>query len=78
MLVVGTELRTTALDDGRFTLDVYVDGVRAYDGASDLDVLVRPEDVLGVEMYRSGAGVPAEFATTQAAHCGVLIVWTKR
>jgi hypothetical protein len=58
--------------------DVYIDGAIVYDGASDLDALVRPDEVVGVELYRNGSGAPAEFATTRARDCGVLLVWTNR
>ena len=58
--------------------DVYVDGMFVHDGASDLDALVRPDEVVGVELYRNGTGAPAEFATTRARDCGVLLVWTNR
>lgn len=58
--------------------DVYIDGMLVMDAAEDLDALVRPEEVLGFELYRNGTGVPAEFTTTRARDCGVLLVWTKR
>jgi hypothetical protein len=58
--------------------DVYIDGAIIYDGASDLDALVRPDEIVGVELYRNGTGAPAEFATTRTRDCGVLLVWTNR
>ena len=59
--------------------DVFVDGVRVFDGATDLDQIVKPQDVAGVEVYNGAATVPAQFASVGAGGgCGVVVVWTKR
>lgn len=56
---------------------VFVDGTRAIDGAVDLDDIVRPQDVAGVEVYGGSAGVPPQFMMGSGG-CGVVAIWTKR
>ncbi|GLC26309.1 hypothetical protein rosag_28220 [Roseisolibacter agri] len=59
--------------------DVWVDGMRVFDGATDLDQLVRPTDVAGVEIYNGAAAVPAQFmGAGGGGGCGVVAIWTKR
>lgn len=41
---------------------------------SDLDLLVRPEELEGMEVYRGQT--PPEFFTTES--CGAVVVWTRR
>lgn len=55
-----------------------LDGMPIMDGADDLDMLVRPQDVLGIEVYTGIGGIPAEWTGLQAGGCGVVAVWTKR
>lgn len=65
---------------------VYVDGVYINGGADDLDGMVSPEDIAGIEVYRGGAGVPVQFdmlgrslSLTGAAGCGgAIVLWTRR
>ena len=39
---------------------------------------VRPEDVMGIEIYNGAATMPAEFASVQHdAPCGLIMIWTK-
>jgi hypothetical protein len=57
---------------------VYVDGMQVMDGSTDLDAIVRPSDVRGVEVYRSGSTVPAEYGGVGGNSCGTLLVWTGR
>lgn len=42
-----------------------------------LDELVHPQNVAGIELYPSGAGVPPQWAGSDA-YCGVVLIWTKR
>lgn len=41
---------------------------------SELDLFVRPHELEGMEIYRSGATTPAEFRSG----CGAIVVWTRR
>jgi len=42
---------------------------------AEIDEIVFPGDVAGVEVYRSSAGLPVEFTT--ASGCGAIVVWTR-
>ena len=54
---------------------IVLDGMRMpRDMAQELDVLVRPTYLAGVEIYR-GPHAPAEFADMQG--CGSVVMWTK-
>jgi len=52
---------------------VWIDGV-AVRGAQ-LDEVVNPRDVAGVEVYRSSAGLPPQFGSMNS--CGAIVVWTR-
>lgn len=69
---------------GGCPVQVYIDGMHLNknDGPADLRVVaiddfVSPESVLGIEIYRGLATVPAEFLNTYAK-CGVVALWTLR
>jgi hypothetical protein len=63
---------------GNCEMTVFVDGNRLFNGSNDLDDVVRPQDVAGIEVYNGQAGIPAQFTTSAAGGCGVVAVWTKR
>jgi hypothetical protein len=59
---------------------MYVDGARVInddDLGSMIDQLVRPQDVYGVEVYRSLASAPPQFQVLDSS-CGVILFWTRR
>jgi hypothetical protein len=66
------------LGRGQCVPAVYVDGMKVMDGASELDNLVRPTEIMGVEVYTGAAGTPPQFAGAGSNGCGVVAVWTKR
>ena len=40
---------------------------------------IPPSDIYGIEVYPGPASIPAEYASTQQdAHCGLIMVWTRR
>lgn len=51
--------------------ELYLDGIRVF--ADDIDYLVQPFDLQGLEVYRGTAGVPAPFTSSR---CGVILMWT--
>lgn len=60
---------------------VFIDGVLSELGGrqapqASFDQLVRPDELLGMEVYSSPAETPAQYAG--AGDCGVILVWTKR
>lgn len=65
---------------GGCPLSIYLDNTRVRglggrDGQS-IDDLVRPHEIAGVEIYRSAASLPGEFAGSDS-QCGVIAIWTK-
>lgn len=56
-------------------IQYYVDGQIIGHGFNADEV--PPGDVEGVEVYRGGAQVPAEF-NRRTASCGVIVIWTRR
>ena len=60
---------------------IVIDGVRLPDlSGADLNMMVPPEDVAGIEVYTSAGTVPAQFRalSTESMRCGAVVVWTKR
>jgi hypothetical protein len=41
-----------------------------------MDDLVRPEDILGLEVYLAKGEIPVEWDDTRS-ECGVVVVWTR-
>jgi hypothetical protein len=63
---------------GGCTPEVFIDGVKVMQGADEIDNMVRPQEVAGVEVYNSPAGVPPQYGGLAGGDCGVVLVWTKR
>jgi hypothetical protein len=55
---------------------IWLDGVRA-DNAQ-IDELISPSEIAGMEIYPSFAGVPAEYMDKENRACGVVLVWTRQ
>ncbi|HET7229327.1 MAG TPA: carboxypeptidase regulatory-like domain-containing protein [Longimicrobium sp.] len=43
----------------------------------ELDDMVKPQDISGVEVYRGASEVPAQFMASRNS-CGLVVIWTKR
>ena len=56
--------------------EVFVNGARVADGDTDVDALVRPYDILAIEVHDQVNGVPAQFGATN--QCLVVGIWTRR
>ena len=57
---------------------IYLDGTRV--ATDDVNMIVLPESLIGVEVYRSSAVVPPEFNIQNLAlssNCGVIAFWTR-
>jgi outer membrane cobalamin receptor len=67
------EVRTAAT--GACPVLVYVDGVEISN--AEIDDLVLPSEIHGIEVYRRPSELPAEFSGSNA-RCGVIAIWTKR
>lgn len=60
----------------RCTPNLYVNGmVMPLAGVNDLNAFLRPDDIVGVEIYQVGT-VPAQFDPGMTG-CGSIVVWTK-
>lgn len=55
---------------------LWVDGQRV--PGAELDEVVPPDDIAGVEFYTSMAGVPAQYMERANRACGTVLVWTKK
>jgi hypothetical protein len=55
---------------------LYIDGMKIND-ASDIDGIVLPDDIAGIEAYAGAAGTPA-WASGLSGSCGSILVWTGR
>jgi hypothetical protein len=54
---------------------VWLDGMRAQ--GAELDEVVGPTDVAGLEVYPSSAGLPPQYQDRNNRMCGAIVVWTK-
>jgi hypothetical protein len=41
----------------------------------DIDSIIQPEDVEGVEIYRGSTQIPAQYMNR--ANCGLVLIWTR-
>ncbi|HEU4585505.1 MAG TPA: carboxypeptidase regulatory-like domain-containing protein [Gemmatimonadaceae bacterium] len=57
---------------GQCAPSIYLDGVRIQD-ISDIDSLLLPDDLAGIEAYASPVGAPPEYSE---GRCGSILVWT--
>ena len=66
-----------ALTDGRpCQAAVFLDGL-PLDADERIDQYVRPQHVVGVEVYRNGTFAPPKYVGAQAAFCSVVMFWTR-
>lgn len=62
-------------------MDVWLDGVLAYDSTSrgaplfDLNA-IDPRQIEGIEVYTSASQIPAQFNRTSGG-CGAIVIWTR-
>ena len=67
---------------GRYCLPrVYLDGALIRMGGSEppviaLDEVAKPEDIEGVELYKTPSQVPPQYGGSSSA-CGVVLIWTR-
>ncbi len=65
---------------GRCFPRVILDGLVLTGGGDDpaqLDRMLDPSAIAGVEVFSTGSGVPAQYAGTGSS-CGVILIWTRR
>ncbi len=54
---------------------IWMDGQRI--PRAELDEVVSPNDIAGLEFYTSMAGIPAQYMDRSTRACGSILVWTK-
>jgi hypothetical protein len=54
---------------------VWVDGQRI--PGAELDEVVQPTDIGGIEFYPSSAGIPPQYMDPSNRLCGLILVWTR-
>lgn len=54
----------------------YIDGMRFTQDVGGLNALVKPQDIIGMEVYRSSAEAPPQFQDPLSG-CGSIVVWTR-
>jgi hypothetical protein len=54
---------------------VWIDGVRL--PQAEIDDVASPDDIAGMEVYQSAAGVPAQFMDRSNGGCGTILIWTR-
>ena len=55
----------------------YLDGSPFDNSDNSIDQMLRPDDIAGIEIYKSASEVPVQYQG-QNASCGTILVWTKR
>jgi len=55
--------------------DVYINGAVMQLGPDDIDSVVQPKEIAGIEIY-SGENVPPQFQRGLSG-CGSIVIWTK-
>jgi hypothetical protein len=63
---------------GNCTPAVFLDGMPLYGGADELDQIVRPNDLMAIEVYQALGTLPAQYTGLQSNGCGAIALWTKR
>jgi hypothetical protein len=63
---------------GNCTPAIFLDGMPLFNGADELDQIVRPSEVMAMEIYQALGTMPAQYAGLQANGCGAIGIWTKR
>jgi Carboxypeptidase regulatory-like domain len=54
---------------------IWVDGIHVLN--AEIDDVVSPPDIAGIEIYNSWSTLPSEYMDRQGAGCGAIAVWTK-
>lgn len=84
--IPGVRVESNMFDQNIFIRNcaphVWLDDNYLRDGAAMLSLLVRPEDVAGIEIYPSLSTTPAQFqrldnASGVSGGCGSVVIWTK-
>lgn len=64
----------TPFGGGMCRPDLYIDGVYFRSGTAELDELVQPDEIEGIEIYTRQSQAPMQFANRMSG-CGSIVVW---
>jgi hypothetical protein len=57
---------------------IFIDGIRQFSWlAQELNSLLRPEELEGVEVYRRALEAPPQFQYPGGIDCGSIVIWTR-
>jgi hypothetical protein len=56
----------------------YIDGAPFMASGSDMDAVLQPDQIVGIEVYKGPSETPPQFQGTDGGNCGTIVVWTKR
>jgi hypothetical protein len=78
MAIRGDSRPVGSSEMGRLATETRLDDVRESDEIA-IDDLVMPNEIQGIEIYRSSVQVPAKFGGTGiGTRCGVIVIWTRQ
>lgn len=55
---------------------IWLDGVMAQD--AEIDEIIAPSEIAGIEIYPSWAGVPAQYMDRENRACGTVLIWSRQ
>jgi hypothetical protein len=56
----------------------YIDGAPFMASGSDMDAVLQPDQIVGIEVYKGPSETPPQFQGADGGNCGTIVVWTKR
>ena len=74
-IVPSGPMGATILMRGQCRPSIWVDGMQLM-GDDSIDNIVRPSEIVGIEIYKSPGETPPQFAGTGGGGCGTIVVWT--
>lgn len=55
---------------------IWLDGVQAQD--AEIDDVIGPDEIAGIEIYPSWAGIPAQYMDRENRACGAVLIWSRQ
>ena len=73
--VIGEGGKATVVARTNCAYRIWVDGVRTYDEL--INNAINPQDIEGIEIYRSDSDVPPQYSSAEGGYCGAIVFWTR-
>jgi hypothetical protein len=79
--IPGARLSPTSAGTSKLLLrgcrpKIWLDGVMAQD--AEIDEIIAPSEIAGIEIYPSWAGVPAQYMDRENRACGTVLIWSRQ